>query len=225
MMNCDVYNNGGDGFRHISQTIDLIILNCNFFKNGGYGVNIFSGSAMGYVANCVFGASPVQNALGNINSPNMPLQTVNMNNVVSAALPWMDGPNGDFRINPAVTVVKGTGRGTFTQTTPLTGAITGATNATPIVVTAARAMRTGETVVISGVGGNTNANGTWVVTNVSATTFSLNGSAGNAAYTSGGTYSVAYTGTVAFPDIGAAQHADSGGGVAGLPASRLQLGH
>jgi hypothetical protein len=127
----------------------------------------------------------------------------------------MDGPNGDFRIDPAVTAVKGAGRGVFTESTPMTGAITGATNATPIVVTAARMMRTGETVVISGVGGNTNANGTWVVTNLTATTFSLNGSAGNAAYTSGGTYSVAYTGTIGFPDIGAAQHLDTGGGGGG----------
>lgn len=67
-------------------------------------------------------------------------------------------------------------------------AITGASNASPIVVTAANhGYSSGESVVISGVGGNTAANGTWIVTVLSASTFSLNGSSGNGAYTSGGT--------------------------------------
>jgi hypothetical protein len=40
--------------------------------------------------------------------------------------------------------------------------------------------------LVGGVLGNTNANGVWQVTNVTGTTFSLQGSTGNAAYTSGG---------------------------------------
>lgn len=67
-------------------------------------------------------------------------------------------------------------------------AVTGATNATPIVITtAAHGFSTGDVVTIASVGGNTNANGTFRVTVLSSTTFSLDGSAGNAAYTSGGT--------------------------------------
>lgn len=69
-----------------------------------------------------------------------------------------------------------------------TKSITGATNATPIAITCtAHGYSTGDTVVITGVGGNTNANGTWEITNTGANTFTLDGSAGNAAYTSGGT--------------------------------------
>ncbi len=67
-------------------------------------------------------------------------------------------------------------------------AVTGATNATPIVITtAAHGFSTGDVVTLASVGGNTNANGTFRVTVISSTTFSLDGSAGNAAYTSGGT--------------------------------------
>lgn len=69
------------------------------------------------------------------------------------------------------------------------GAITGATNATPIVVTSnGHGLVTGDGVVIAGVLGNTAANGTWVVTKVNNNTFSLNNSAGSGAYTSGGTW-------------------------------------
>lgn len=66
--------------------------------------------------------------------------------------------------------------------------VSGATNASPIVVTtsAAHGLRTGDKVDIFAVLGNTAANGTWIVTVLSSTTFSLNGSTGNAAYTTSG---------------------------------------
>ena len=72
-------------------------------------------------------------------------------------------------------------------------AITGATNATPIVVatTSAHGLSTGAYVVVSGVQGNTAANNTasnqsWVITVTDGTHFSLNGSVGNESYTGGG---------------------------------------
>lgn len=66
-------------------------------------------------------------------------------------------------------------------------AITGATNAAPISITAAaHGLATGAKVMIARVGGNTNANGVWTVTVVDANTFTLDGSTGNAVYTSGG---------------------------------------
>lgn len=72
-----------------------------------------------------------------------------------------------------------------------TGAITGATNANPIVITStAHGLQTGARVTISGVGGNTNANTTVSITRVSADTFSLDAIAGNSGYTSGGTFHV-----------------------------------
>ena len=66
--------------------------------------------------------------------------------------------------------------------------ITGATNASPIVITTdgPNVFWNGATLVIHGVTGNTAANGTWAITPLTSTTFSLNGSAGNGAYTGGG---------------------------------------
>lgn len=66
--------------------------------------------------------------------------------------------------------------------------ITAASNATPIVVTsAAHGLKTGDDVIVAGVAGNTAANGVRNVTVVDANNFSINGSVGNGAYTSGGT--------------------------------------
>lgn len=70
------------------------------------------------------------------------------------------------------------------------GLISGATNATPIVITttAAHGLATGASVTIAGVGGNTAANGTWTITVLSPTTYSLTGSVGSGAYTAGGAW-------------------------------------
>jgi hypothetical protein len=69
-------------------------------------------------------------------------------------------------------------------------AITGATNASPIVITVNgdHNLATGNEVEITNVGGNTAANNMWTVTVLSARTFSLNGSTGNGVYTSGGSF-------------------------------------
>ncbi len=73
--------------------------------------------------------------------------------------------------------------------TPVVATLTGATNTTPIVVATAvpHGLVTGQTnVTIAGVVGNTAANGTWTITVVDSTHFSLNTSVGNGAYVSGG---------------------------------------
>lgn len=76
---------------------------------------------------------------------------------------------------------------TNVQVKPNALAVTAATNASPIVITAAsHGLVTGDRVAIAGVTGNTAANGTWTVTVVNATTFSLDGSTGNGAFTGGG---------------------------------------
>jgi hypothetical protein len=72
-----------------------------------------------------------------------------------------------------------------------TGNITGATNANPIVITsAAHGLSTGMRVNITGVLGNTAANGTFTITKLTADTFSVP-TTGNGAYTSGGQFRVA----------------------------------
>jgi hypothetical protein len=74
--------------------------------------------------------------------------------------------------------------------------VIGATDATPpIVITTAmpHGLKSGMQVTIAGVAGNTAANGTFVVTVMSPTTFALNGSSGNGAWSSGGTVTVNQT--------------------------------
>lgn len=69
-------------------------------------------------------------------------------------------------------------------------AITGATNASPIRITVASTQAnwyTGRKVLVSGVGGNTAANGWQYIQRISGTQFDLIGTTGNGAYTSGGT--------------------------------------
>jgi hypothetical protein len=93
-----------------------------------------------------------------------------------------------FRVyGPGGIMASGTGSASFTDT----GSVTGATNASPIVITSANHnLNTGTRVTISGVLGNTAANGTFNITVVNSNTFSLDGSTGNGAYTSGGTWHV-----------------------------------
>lgn len=64
---------------------------------------------------------------------------------------------------------------------------TGSTNATPIVLTltAGHQQKNGNRVVVSGITGNTGANGEWTLSAVGATTATLDGSVGNG--THGGT--------------------------------------
>ena len=68
------------------------------------------------------------------------------------------------------------------------GSITGATNATPIEITdVAHGYETGAGVVISGITGNTAANGTWWITKTGTDTYTLDDSVGNGTYSAGGT--------------------------------------
>lgn len=91
-----------------------------------------------------------------------------------------------YRVYSASGVMPGM---TGTLNTADTGTITAASNASPIVVTSAGHNRqTGDVLKITGVLGNTATNGTFTVTKVDANSFSLNGSSGNGAYSSGGTW-------------------------------------
>lgn len=66
-------------------------------------------------------------------------------------------------------------------------AITGATNATPIVIESANhGYSSDDNIYIAEIEGNTAANGAWTVTKNNDNYFSLNGSTGNGAYTTGG---------------------------------------
>lgn len=79
--------------------------------------------------------------------------------------------------------------GLYDITAAPTFTINAATNAGPIAITttANHGLTTGDTVTITGVTGNTAANGTFVITVTGVTSFTLDGSTGNGAYVSGGT--------------------------------------
>lgn len=134
--------------------------------------------------------------------------------------PFTDAANGDFSLNNtagAGAACRAAGIGTWLQTTSASGSVTNATNATPIVITtsAAHGLSIGDIITVASVGGNTGANGTFTVSAVgSTTTATLLNSAGTGAYTSGGTWIRAgYSSTTTgYPDIGAVQHQDAGGG-------------
>ena len=86
--------------------------------------------------------------------------------------------------NPAVLAIAGS------VFVPLNeNVVTGATDARPIIITTAspHGYQDGQRVSIAGVFGNAAANDTFTITVISATTFSLDGSVGNGAWTSGGT--------------------------------------
>lgn len=76
-----------------------------------------------------------------------------------------------------------------TVASSLARTITDASNTTPIEITTSvpHFFDTFDRVTISGVLGNTAANGTWRITKTNSTKFQLVGSAGSGAYTSGGT--------------------------------------
>ena len=104
-------------------------------------------------------------------------------------------PNRDANGDWIVTVIGST---TFTLNgSNGTRTITNATNANPIVITVSSPHNyvSSQSITISGVGGNTNANGTRTIQVIDNLHFSLTGIAGNAAYTSGGTSTGVYTGT------------------------------
>jgi hypothetical protein len=71
---------------------------------------------------------------------------------------------------------------------PVGGTIIGASNAKPIIITTAapHGLATGDEVTITGVLGNTAANGAWTITALTPKTFRLIGATGNGVWTPGG---------------------------------------
>lgn len=93
------------------------------------------------------------------------------------------------------------GNGAYRGGAAVGTAVTAATNVSPIQITTSTAhgLLTGQLVTIAGVLGNTAANVTGnAITVVNTTAFTLNGVAGNGAYTSGGTVTPIWT-AAAFP--------------------------
>lgn len=101
------------------------------------------------------------------------------NNYLVGALNWTSDVNAGALLD-------------LTQSTTSCKQISGATNATPIVITAtSHGFTNGDVVYISGVGGNLSANGLWLVASTTTNTFAItdfsgNNVVGSGGYTSGG---------------------------------------
>jgi hypothetical protein len=107
----------------------------------------------------------------------------------------------------------------FQRTVPITSASSG----TPIVITteSPHFLLTGQVVVVSGVTGNTAANGPWVIEWLSSTTFRLNGSNGSAGAGTGGSVGLA-TGEWAWANSRADAVAYNGGASGTITATASQ---
>lgn len=128
------------------------------------------------------------------------LGLVPLNNQLGAAIVTRDSNNTPTDASAAPTfrvygetglMANSTGSLSLQDPGPSGGTVAAASDASPIVITSnGHGLSTGTQVTISGVNGNTAANGNWIVTVLDANTFSLNNSTGNGIYTSGGTWHV-----------------------------------
>ncbi len=115
---------------------------------------------------------------------------------LAAAITIVNASNApiDPTVNPTYRVYEGDTlltNGTGSLSKADTGTITGATNVSPISITSnTHGLQTGNIVTITGVGGNTAANSTYVITRTGANTFTLDGSTGNGNYTTGGSFHI-----------------------------------
>lgn len=106
MYHCDAYNNGADGIRFNSGAqFTVVIDSCNCVSNVVNGINILGG--FGLLLNCGF-----HNNAATTSFSTFPISEIG--SVTLGAVPYVDAPNGDFRIN--LPAAKGAGRGTFTET-------------------------------------------------------------------------------------------------------------
>jgi hypothetical protein len=179
--------NGAASIQNINRLVTAIPLQATATTYDGFAYAQASGSGFG-IGNTASGAS-LFSGLGAVSGYAFACSCWDdENNLYVAELKQTTGDVNLYCISQAGAV-------TWTQTLSLatpaaiwTGSITAATNATPIAITIPNhGLQTNWKVTITGVLGNTAANGTFVITRTGANTFTLNTSVGNGAYTSGGT--------------------------------------
>ena len=143
-------------------------------------------------------------------------------NTAANGLFVMQGVSGTgFTLSgPAGSGVYTPGSGNWSGANGGSGSVTGATRGGEVQITTSNAITVinGDTVVVSGVAGNTAANGSFTVSNVTSSTFTLAGSITNGPYTSGGIFYEPAT-TTAITNVtgsGAAQITVATGSTTGL---------
>lgn len=114
IINCDFYNNVGDGARIGTSggVMMVVIENSNFVKNGGYGINFINDTNVGTLYNNRFGAGTQANTSGTF-STQLGMDQKSNSSYANDVTPWVDPANGDFRIT--LSAAKNAGRGTFTR--------------------------------------------------------------------------------------------------------------
>lgn len=113
MINCVAYNNtAGAGVTTSANTSQRVLINNSIFaSNGTYGVNIQGTGAGSWVIqnSAYYNNTTAATSFGNV------VAVDNVGEITLTALPFIDAPNGDFRLNRAF-LARGAGRGNFTQT-------------------------------------------------------------------------------------------------------------
>jgi len=106
LMNCDSYNNGGDGIiMEFTVPTSVVIESCNLVANGGWGININTAASdlrNGIISNCGFGSGTMANGDGEIGNDT----TSTFNHLLirgsitysANTTPWADPDDGDFSI-------------------------------------------------------------------------------------------------------------------------------
>ena len=115
---CVAHGNGGDGVADSFGAVE----NCVLTANGAWGVN---GTATTLVATCAFGSGTQANTSGTVNGANLVSGSITLGSNLS---PFTDAANGDFRLNStanAGALLRGTGRGAYTQTATSYGGTVG----------------------------------------------------------------------------------------------------
>lgn len=217
---CDLYANGGAGlfFTGGSQSMQSSIVNCAFTKNGGYGIEFRSFGHIGLLLNNAFGSGTEANTSGTTNSvAKFGVFEQGTITLPSGVNPWTNPDNGDFRVTAAS--ASGTGFG-FYQQTQRTKALTSISNASPAVFTGDHhCLMAGDKITLTTTGtlptGLATATDYYVISaglvQGAAGTFRVSatkgGSAINTTGAGSGTHSFTTTnsGTVGYPDTGAAQ--------------------
>ncbi len=212
LFGCVARNNGvgnsGRGVDVACTNGTAYVENCTLEGNGAYGISYTATTSFLSVADCAY----YNNATAMTNGVQDEVGAITL-----TASPFSDAANGDFSLNSSIGAgasCRNKGLGTFFQNGTRQGLVSAATNANPIAVTTGQphGLTTGATVTISGGTGNTNVNGTFAVTVTSTTAFTIP-VAGNGAYNANSATWTAtqYTKTTtSYPDVGAAQHQDSG---------------
>ena len=172
---------------------------------GTFVSNLAPWSAANYESNTAY-AGRCRLKLGTL-SPNGPSQAyvyyaLSAQSILAAQTPSITLTNGPIaKANTFSTPADGTVITSIASTTPASTVlgsnvtpgvaqmpVSAATFATPIAIStsASHGLSTGDSVTVSGVLGNTAANGGWTITVTGLTSFTLNGSVGTGSYTGGG---------------------------------------